>query len=71
MIRLRHRREPVRLAPSASVAPATLRHGERPTEVRVVRRHQLPGSLRRLLARDPLHLEGGRFVPPRLARGPI
>lgn len=51
------------------MAPAALRPGERPTSARVVRRRQLSASLRRLVTRDPLHLEAGRFVPPRLVRG--
>jgi hypothetical protein len=70
-MRITSRREPPRLAPAVSMAPAALRLGERPTVARVVRRRQLPTTLRRLLARDPLHIEGGRFVPPRLVRGPI
>jgi hypothetical protein len=68
-MRINPRREPSRLAPFASVAPATLRPGERPTGARVVRRHQLAASLRRLAARDPFHLDSGRFVPPRVVRG--
>jgi len=37
------RREPVRLTPSDSMAPAVHRFGERPTVARMVRRRLFPG----------------------------